>query len=219
MALSARRESPEIRVCEFARKFDSERCAIEDTVLRLRERGFGWPVVLPLLGLVERSFIDGKPSFASRAIFSNAATIIEDVVEDAQDTKGSGDALRFIEMTTAILTRSGRTQTHEDLKALADMVISVAEFTGNLSLRSNITRNDVHEIFELTTLLLGTHVREGNVGKAADAALTLISEIGGTSSSEDIRGKIVEYLTGAVFKYARSKGIPRTDEAAWAPFL
>ena len=163
MALRISGINPERTVSEFALKFGEGRSVAEGIIASLMERRVGLPIILPVVSLVELSFIDGKLSPASLPILSNVATIVTDVVEGDKDVRGSTTVLQFINMATVNLRRSSRTQTAKGLKALTDMIMDVAEFTGLLSLRGYIRRNDMHEIFGLTTwYCLGyTSIKEG----------------------------------------------------------
>jgi hypothetical protein len=173
-----------VRVNEVTSKFGvEEKHAIEFDVASLKLRYVGWGVVLPVVGLVESTFVDDKPSGLSRAVFSGVACIIKNVVEGTEDKRGSDAVLRFVKMATGIAMRSE--QKTQGILDAANIVSGMKEFTENLS-RRGLMRNDMHKLFESATELLGAWLVQGNISNAVRTAKEVLPYISQHMVSGDI---------------------------------
>lgn len=189
-------EAIEARIGEFAGRFGDEN-AIKSRIAELKEKYYvGRDVILPVMNLVESSFVDNKPSNLSNGILSDAATIIKNVVEGIQDRRGSSAVLQFVDMATAIARRPEQ-RACELSNVQADIVSGMAEFTCNLLARNKFTQDDVHSIFESATELLDIYLRQGRIEDAVDMAKNIMPNIPKSRAPEWVRPTIEEHWTTA----------------------
>jgi hypothetical protein len=150
-----------------------------------------------LIGLVESSFVDGKPSGASSSkIFTHAVCIIKNVVKGDQDKRGSTAVIRFMETATAAASKPER-QTQDSLSMQARMVLGMWEFTAVLSVRNSVTDDDIQDVFKSATGLLGAYLRQGKVEDAVKVSEGMLPLIACSESLESIKEIIAGHLAEA----------------------
>jgi hypothetical protein len=172
------------RIREFTDKFDHRNRTVEMSIVRLKEMRVGWDVIMPVVDLVESSFVNGRPSESSYALFADTAFIIGKVVEDTKDKKGSDAVRRFLEMATKVANIQGGSDAQKSI------VSGMWDFTGNLAGKKTVTHNELFELFDMTTSLLNVFVVQEKAEYAVTIMNGLLPELS-LVNEKDLRSTII----------------------------